>query len=91
MQCDDCGAQLCPYDPKETYIWFSDEPVCTGRLDLKWVRTQRRLAKMGVAGFFTIPMLKSIERVRRGTCGANPDKPTAVAVREWKERRKLGA
>ena len=76
MECkfyENCSAPLCPLD-SGNHVWFPDEGICRNKLD--WVKNQKKIAKKAKdrEGYYTIDMLKQIQRVTAGIVGADPDR-----------------
>jgi len=75
-----CSAPLCPLDPSSLAngVFYGDEPICTARRfqSLPWIRTQKKIAKLGLTiddGYFSHKMLTSIRAVTKNLKGADPD------------------
>jgi len=87
-----CDAPLCPLaDDLDLITWFPDEPVCPMRkyARLPWLKKQRRIQSLGstnAEGFFTVAMLETISKVRKGLVGAAPDNGL-VAEARWLQDR----
>lgn len=87
---EDCEANLCPLDREiNTRTWFPDEPFCTfkGYQRLHWLKKQKKIAKIGnyETGYFTKPILDSLQTIKRGIKGVNPDlDPLVTAAKKIK-------
>lgn len=73
-----CSAPLCPIDSSgdRGATWFADEPLCRKRSPPRWVRTQKKIAKLRLgpkAGCWTVATLSEIKAVRRGIRGLQPE------------------
>lgn len=54
-----CSAPICPLDHPENAIWYSGENTCSKSPIPKWVKKQKRIAKIvdDSVGYFTYEML----------------------------------
>ena len=75
---ENCGAPLCPKDPKARLMtWYPDEEICLHRFNTpNWVKKQQKIKKIASwkNGYFTIETLKSLNRIKPGIKGSDPDK-----------------
>ena len=86
-QYENCSAPLCPLDNSVKYgVWYSDEEICQARnfQRLPWVMKQKLVVKAGASSdkFFTVDMLLSKQRIKKGIEGINPDQSLEAAERE---------
>ena len=91
---EECEAPLCPLEENSIKhgIWYPDEEICRAKKfqSLKWIKRQKRIAKLGLtidSGLFTARMLESLRRVSKGIKGANPD--NIDSEQKWLEQRGL--
>lgn len=75
----DCSAPLCPLDTQSINksIWYNDEPICCRRNPPHWIKTQIKIKKAKAPNnrYFTLAMLKAVNRVQKGISGISPDQP----------------
>lgn len=89
-----CDAPLCPLQAGlGNHVWYPGEAICPLRkyTSLSWVRKQRRIQALPEAdadGFFTVAMLETISKVRKGLMGASPD-DGHFADKRWLEARAM--
>ena len=94
---ESCAAPLCPRDAPTLKggQWFVGEPVCCARafVSVPWLRTQKRIARVmdgqgAEAGYFTVGMLSTIQRVTKGVRGVDPD--GRAGEYSWQRQREAG-
>ena len=72
-----CNAAICPLEPNiSKMIWYPNEDVCS-RTDIRpnWVKIQLRIKskKCNPDFYFTVEMLKVIDKVSKKLKGCDPD------------------
>ena len=83
---EDCHAPLCPLDQISLNgVWYADEEICRSRsyTALPWIRSQRRIGRVGARGYFTLEMLKRNCVVKRGIVGLDSDGPEESQLQRW--------
>lgn len=87
---DECSAPLCPLDEDslKNGIWYPDEEICRKRgcKKIKFVQNQTKISKRceDVSKYFTYEMLNSLQVVRKGIVGLDPDKDEEKQLKEWR-------
>lgn len=81
---DSCSAPFCNAAPEEELrdrIWYPNDPICAALPARGWIRTQRKIVKVGSDPdlYFDFPTLKRLKNVRKGIRGRNPDLPLKTA------------
>ena len=80
-----CNAALCPHDITPGMLWYADTEVCRSADAPRWVKTQRKIAKLNPDPhrWFTKKMLESIRRVDKGILGIESVGYSAAKEKEW--------
>lgn len=76
-----CAANICVSDTEpHLRTWYPDEVICTVRPMTKWIKKQRKIQKLFLAGkierdrYFTMRILEDMYAVRKPE-GINPERP----------------
>jgi len=85
-----CSAALCQHDLTPRMFWYADTEVCRSASAPKWVKIQRRIAKLNPDPhrWYTVKMLEAIQRVDRNTSGIVNVGYSASKENEWLLQRK---
>ena len=85
---EDCIAPLCPLDRISLRgVWYPDDEICRSRThgNLPWISSQRKIARAGASGYFTLEILNSIRTIRKGITGLDPNVEEKPQLRRWLE------
>jgi len=89
---EDCSAPICPFlqSTLDGGIWYPDEEICKAKKfwGLDWIKKQKAISKARAPNdrYFTVEMIKAINRVQKGIAGIDPDQPleeAEKAERNW--------